>query len=161
MKGLIELYVELRQELFPGVKLRPKHHYLLHNSHLTLQFGPLIYTWTTRFESKHSYFKRCIRASKNFINVTKSLADWHELLQAYQLCGPQGYVSESTQFSPELYDQNIRTAIEEIDSNSSNSVVTERVQVKGTTCANGMLVLLCYTKGQLQLRHIASIFVKK
>lgn len=70
LKGLIELYVELRQELFPRVKLRPKHHYLLHYAHLTLQFGPLIYTWTIRYESKHSYFKRCIRASKNFINVT-------------------------------------------------------------------------------------------
>lgn len=32
MKGLIELYVELRQELFPRVKLRPKHHF--HHSYI-------------------------------------------------------------------------------------------------------------------------------
>lgn len=164
MKGLIELYVELRQELFPRVQLRPKHHYLLHYAHLTLQFGPLIYTWTMRFESKHSYFKRCIRASKNFINVTKSLAERHQLLQAYQSCGTlfrsQVHVSDSTRFYPELYDQNIKTVVGEFDLNSSNSVVTESVQVKGTTYANGMLVLLSYAKGLLQLGQIASIFVK-
>lgn len=57
MKDLIELYVESRQELFPRVKLRPKHHYLLHYAHLSLQFGPLIHTWTMCFESKHSYLK--------------------------------------------------------------------------------------------------------
>lgn len=155
MKGLIELYVELRQELFPRIPLRPKHHYLLHYADLTLQFGPLIHTWTMRFESKHSYFKRCIRASKNFRNVTKSLADRHQLFQAYQstgtLFGPQVHVSDSTRFYPELYGQNIQTVVEEFDLNSSNSVVTEKVQVKGTTYANGMHVLLRYTKGQLQL----------
>lgn len=38
MKILIEEYIETRQALFP---LRPKHHYLLHYSDLTLQFEPL------------------------------------------------------------------------------------------------------------------------
>ena len=112
-----------------------------------------------RFESKHSYFKRCIRASKNFKNVTKSLADRH---QAYQSCGSLFclQVSESTRFYPELYDQSIRTAVDEFGLNSSNSSVTEKVQVKGTSYGNGMLVLLSYTKGQLQLGKIASIIIK-
>jgi len=57
MKVLIEEYVEMRLQLFPHVNLRPKHHYLLHYADLTLKFGPLIHTWTMRFESKHSYFK--------------------------------------------------------------------------------------------------------
>ncbi len=42
----------------------------------------------------------------------------------------------------------------------SNSSVTEKVQVKGTSYENGMLVLLRYTKGQLQLGQIASIIIK-
>ena len=164
MKGQIHQYVEMRKELFPLVRLRPKHHYLLHYGDLTLHFGPLIHTWTMRFESKHSYFKRCIRASKNFKNVTKSLADRHQLFQAYQSCGsffsPQVQVSDSTKFYPELYDPSIRTAVEEFGLNSSNAVVTERVQVKGTSYGNGMFVLQRYTKGQLQLGQIATIIIK-
>lgn len=108
MKVLIEEYVEIRKELFSHVNLRPKHHYLLHYADLSLQFGLLIHTRTMRFESKHSYFKRCIRSSKNFRNVTKSLAERHQLFQAYQshgsLFSPQVQVSDSTSFYPELYD---------------------------------------------------------
>lgn len=107
MKVLIE-------ELFPHVSLRPKHHYLLHYADLTLQFGPLIHTWTMRFESKHSYFKRCIRSSKNFRNV-KSLAERHQLFQTYQSQGglfkPQLLVSDSTNFYLKLYDGDIRGAV--------------------------------------------------
>lgn len=63
MTVLIEEYVDMGKELFPHANLRPKHHY----ADLSLQFGPLIHTWTMR--------KRCIRSSKNFRNVPKSLAD--------------------------------------------------------------------------------------
>nr|XP_023666586.1 uncharacterized protein LOC111843326 [Paramormyrops kingsleyae]XP_023666587.1 uncharacterized protein LOC111843326 [Paramormyrops kingsleyae] len=164
MKVLIEEYVEMRQELFPHVNLRPKHHYLLHYADLSLQFGPLIHTWTMRFESKHTYFKRCIRSSKNFRNVTKSLADRHQLFQAYQahgrIFGPQVQVSDSTRFYPELYDDGIRAAVADFGLTSCNSVVTDKVHVRGTSYANGMLVLLRYTKGQLGLGQIASIFIK-
>ena len=61
IKVLIEEYVEMRQEVFQYVNLRPKHHYLLHYADLSLQFGPHIHTWTVCFERKHSYFKLCIR----------------------------------------------------------------------------------------------------
>lgn len=58
---LIGDYLEGRKELFPSQKLKPKHHYLTHYPALILKFGPLIRLWTMRFESKHSYFKRCVR----------------------------------------------------------------------------------------------------
>lgn len=164
MRVLIEEYIEKRQELFPHVTLRPKHHYLLHYADLTLQFGPLIHTWTMHFESKHSYFKCCIRSSKNFKNVTKSLADRHQLFQAYQCHGnlfsPQVQVQESTSFCPELYDDHIRAQIENFGLNPLNSVVTDKVKVCGTTYANGMLVLQTYAKKQLLLGQIVSIVVK-
>lgn len=164
MKVLTEEYVVMRQGLFLHSNLRPKHHYLLHYADLSLQFGPLIQTWTMRFESKHSYFKRCIRSSQNFRNVTKSLADRHQLFQAYQIQGsffsPQVQVSDSTSFYPELYDGGISAAVAVFGLNSSNSVVTDKVQVKGTSYANGMLVIQRYTKRQLQLGEIASIVIK-
>jgi hypothetical protein len=87
MKVLIEEYVVQRHALFKEIPLRPKHHYLLHYAGLTLQFGPLVKLWTLRFESKHQYFKRCVRNSHNFINVAKMLATRHQQLQAYLSAG--------------------------------------------------------------------------
>lgn len=56
---------------------------MLHYSQLIRQFGPLSHVWTMRFEEKHQYFKQCIRSAKNFKNVTKALAEQHQLYQAF------------------------------------------------------------------------------
>jgi len=40
-----------------------------------------------RFESKHSFFKRCFRRLQNCKNVTKMLSEKHQLLQAYYTSG--------------------------------------------------------------------------
>ena len=69
------------KELFPQVKLRPKHNFLCH--YLIIQFGPLILVCTLRVESKHTFFKRCAKRMQNVINVTKMVAENHQLLQAY------------------------------------------------------------------------------
>jgi hypothetical protein len=53
----VEDYLDRRLSAFPNVRLRPKHHYLMHYADFTLKFGPLMHLWTLRFESKHSYFK--------------------------------------------------------------------------------------------------------
>lgn len=165
MKVLIEEYIETRHLLFPLKKLRPKHHYLLHYSDLTLQFGPLIRIWTMRFESKHSYFKRCIRASKNFRNITKSLSERHQLLQAYQsrgnLFSPELIMSDCTRFYPELYDSQVKDAFKVFDVSPSNAVVTDKITVRGTCYANDMLVILSCEGGELTLGLIARIVVKQ
>jgi hypothetical protein len=83
MNVLIDDYLERRQMLFPDVPLRPKHHYLSHYAWQTLQFGPLVKLWRMRFEANHQYFKRCVRSSHNFVNVTRMLATRHQLLQFY------------------------------------------------------------------------------
>ncbi|XP_064472077.1 uncharacterized protein LOC135386209 [Ornithodoros turicata] len=57
LNELIQLYLELITELFPRVTLKPKHHFLLHYPELILKYGPLIWLWTLRFESKHSYWQ--------------------------------------------------------------------------------------------------------
>jgi hypothetical protein len=79
LNRLILLYIEDRLRLFPTVPLRPKHHYLLHYPGLIMNFGPLIRVWTARMESKHTVFKRYACSAKNFINITKSLSDFHQL----------------------------------------------------------------------------------
>ena len=77
-----EEYLLERARLFPDTSLRPKHHYLLHYAELIRQFGPLIWVWTLRFESKHKFFKYVISSSQNFINVSKTLSTRHQMLQA-------------------------------------------------------------------------------
>lgn len=165
MKVLIEEYLETRYILFPLTQLRPKHHYLLHYADLTLQFGPLIRTWTMRFESKHSYFKRCIRASKNFMNISKSLSERHQLLQAYQSCGnvfcPELIMSDCTRFYSDLYDSQVKGALTAFNVSHSNAVVTDRITVRGTCYANDMLVILSCELGNVTVGLIACIVVKE
>ena len=72
-------YLETRKAVFASDRLKPNN--LLHYAALILKLGPLIRLWTMRFESKHSYFKRCIRRTQNFKNVCQSLANQHQLLQ--------------------------------------------------------------------------------
>ena len=62
---LIQEYLELRSELFPDQRLKPKHHYLLHYPRLMIEFDPLIRLWTLRFKN-HSYFKQATRSMENF-----------------------------------------------------------------------------------------------
>lgn len=46
---------DLFQKVFPGEKLRPKHHYIEHYPELIRTFGPLSDVWTMRFEGKHNF----------------------------------------------------------------------------------------------------------
>lgn len=69
---LIQEYLDSRKALFPETNLKPKHHYLRHYPALILKFGPLIRLWTMRFESKHSYFKRCARNSSDVAGLSFS-----------------------------------------------------------------------------------------
>jgi len=87
LRVLTEQYMECRCRLFSNHKLKPKHHYLMHYPALIMQYGPLIRLWTLRFESKHSYFKRCARYALNFKNICFTMADRHQLLQAFKYSG--------------------------------------------------------------------------
>ena len=49
---------QLLQEVFPNLRLRPKHHYLEHYPSLIKCFGPLVHLWTMRFEGKHKVLRR-------------------------------------------------------------------------------------------------------
>lgn len=80
--NVIHDYLNIRIELFPNVKLRPKHHFVTHYPYLIGQFEPLIRFWTMRLESKHSYFKNVVRHTRNFKNVTKTCTERHQYLQS-------------------------------------------------------------------------------
>jgi len=115
MHVLVEDYLDRRSFIFPHVNLRPKHHYLLHYASLTAKFGPLMHLWTMRFESKHAYFKRCIRYPCIFVNVCSTLAERHQLLQAYysevNLFADDVQVESAVTLCVNLYSSGVITAL--------------------------------------------------
>lgn len=146
MKIVIQEYLETRHELFPDVSLRPKHHYLSHYASLTLKFGPLIRLWTMRFESKHSYFKRCMRSAQNYRNVSGMLAERHQIFQAYQLAG-SFFPSEiefknCSAFHIGLHCIEIQEALRDYNFTSDDTVVTDSVSIKGSLFSQDCYVIV-------------------
>ena len=74
----LSLFVDLYGTAENGIKLKPKHHLLIHLPTVILQSGPLIGTSCMRYELKNSFFKRCSHIMCNFSNVCKTLAYRHQ-----------------------------------------------------------------------------------
>ena len=142
MAFLIDDYVHARLTLFPQVMLRPKHHYMQHYPYLTYQFRPLIHLWTLRFEAKHSYFKRMLRFTGNFVNAAQTLATRHQMLNAYLL--------ETGVFEPEMqctYDSSTQYAPDVLNMlsmscDTSKASVCKSVVYRGTHYTAGQYVVL-------------------
>lgn len=152
----IQDYLETRKHLFPSDKLKPKHHYLLHFPFLIMKLGPLIRLWTLRFESKHSYFKRCVRRTQNFKNVCETLANNHQLLQSYMNCSsffPPALQVKHSSYHAELYSSKVRNAVEA--SLVTFDFVSTEVSFQGTTYRKGFFLCLKNDEyvefGQLEL----------
>lgn len=77
----INVYMECRKQCFPGINLRPKHHYIWHYPELIRAFGPLKNLWTLCFEQKHQEFKNRAKFCKNFKNITLTLSRNHQEAQ--------------------------------------------------------------------------------
>ena len=146
LNGLIQEYLEDRRKLFPLESLKPKHHFLSHYPWLILMFGPLIRLWTLRFESKHSYFKRTQRQAQNCINITSTLAERHQLLQAYcfhgQFFPDDVQVKRGTVFHENLYSANVQEAVYHLDVSTKQYVVTDEVSVFGCKYKKGMYLMV-------------------
>lgn len=69
--------------MFSSASLKAKNLFMLHYVTLTMTFGPLIELWTKGFKSKLSYFRQSAQRGRNCLHITKSLADRHQLLEAY------------------------------------------------------------------------------
>lgn len=142
---LIDEYLEQRKSNFPNDSLKPKHHYLHHYPRLILEFGPLIRVWTMRFESKHSYFKQCIRSAQNFKNICQTMSEKHQLLQAYKQTSSffqnAVEVKKSIPLMLETYNVAIQSAMKTCQL-LENAEVSMEVTIKGTLYKKGKYVVL-------------------
>ena len=164
MNVLIEDYLQSRQDAFPVVTLKPKHHFLHHYPALTLQFGPLIRVWMLRFESKHSYFKRCARMLHNFKNICSTLAERHQLLQAYLGAGslfpPVLQVDNATPFVSSTYSDTIQEATSGFDFDLNETYESCSVTYKGSNYRKGLYVVAYADQSKLVFGRIVVILVK-
>jgi len=146
LKILIEEYIQLRTVTFPEKTLKAKHHYLVHYPELIVRFGPLIRLWTLRFESKHSYFKQCARKLHNFKNLCSTLAERHQLLQAYLHAGslfpPILQMGQPSKFDDQLYQIGIQRAVSLKGLCPEHTIETPSVTFKGTLYKRGMTVVV-------------------
>ncbi|CAN7951867.1 unnamed protein product [Ixodes pacificus] len=146
---LVEEYLADRKELFPMAPLKPKHHYLLHYSTLITQLGPLINLWTLRFESKHSFFKNCVRHLQNFKALNKTLSERHQLLQAYlhseAFFDPDIVMKAGMPFLISTYSEALQNCLGSFNFSSEDTMVTNEVSYKGTSYSFGALYLPAWT----------------
>ena len=70
---LMEHHLQDIKEVYPGISIIPKMHYLVHMPCIALKFGPLARLWTMRYEAKNKYFKSLVSSGKNFVNLPYTL----------------------------------------------------------------------------------------
>ena len=79
LSQLISEHLHLFKKLFGNnVRLKPKHHLLVHLPTIITKSGPLIGMCYLRYELKNSFFKRSANIMCNFTNVCKILAYRHQ-----------------------------------------------------------------------------------
>ncbi len=152
----------LLRSLHPEFKLKPKHHFMLHYGDLIIAFGPLIHFWCMRFEAKHSYFKRLVRSTKNFINLPITLAKRHQQMQAsYHLnddfLSADVFVATSRLFQPSFLAITADDAFSTAGINSACLRETNHVIFKGMDYYVGMAVALSHKDGVLVFGKIETI----
>jgi len=72
------MFIDLYGSGEKAVRLKPKHHLLVHLPTVILQSGPLVGMQCLRYELKNSFFKRSSHIMCNFSNVCQTLAYRHQ-----------------------------------------------------------------------------------
>lgn len=60
------------------IKLKPKHHNLLHGAEVICQMGPPRLMWMMNYERKHKHFTDEAKKTNNNVNIAKTLAQNHQ-----------------------------------------------------------------------------------
>ncbi|KAK0131528.1 putative nuclease HARBI1 [Merluccius polli] len=146
LEGNISEHRQKYQELFPDVKLLPKHHYLEHYPQLIRMFGPLVVQHTNCFK-----------------NVPFSLAIKHQLMISYHLISSsfEKTALEITNVSTvpvDVLKQEIAQTIEQNFPGTTEVHLTKCMSSKGVHF-NGMIVAHGSTSGLPDFGEILQICV--
>ncbi|KAK3921010.1 Transcriptional repressor protein YY1 [Frankliniella fusca] len=165
LQYLINDFLSLRVSTFPSVPIRPKHHYVTHYPKLIQEMGNLMKVWTLRFETKHSFFKQLTRVMRNFKNITYSLAEKHQLFQAYLRLGARGdyetfSASEKVLFHFNLYNEELQTAVYKAEL-VGDIFECSKLIYKGSAYQKGKVVVMAqeYYNSNVVMGRIALLLV--
>ncbi|KAI3363583.1 hypothetical protein L3Q82_001177 [Scortum barcoo] len=154
---------QLLQEVFPDVKLRPKHHYIEHYPQMIRRFGPLVHFWTIRFEGKHKVFKKIVHDAQNFKNVPKTLAYKHQQLMAYHLSLPNFFKPSVETFAVKnVFVNTLRPEAQSVIHQITKSTTvyrTSKIAIDSIYYATGMFVCTEVKWELPQFKKIVDIIV--
>ena len=85
LKSRIKEHHLLFLKLFPDSHLIPKHHHIVHYPRAIQLLGPLSQYSCMRQEAKHKPLKAVAKVCNNYRNITKTLANRHQELQAFSI----------------------------------------------------------------------------
>ena len=102
---------------------------------------------TVRFESKHSDFKECARKLHNFVHLCKTLAERHQLLQAYLRSGSLfsptvEALGEANEYDEQLYNNLIQESVRTAGLTKETVSEVSAVTYKGTKYSKGLAVVM-------------------
>ena len=96
---IIEEHHSLFKKLYPDKSITPKMHYMIHYASQIRKFGPLINSWTMRYESKLRVLKRASRHG-NFKNICWTVAKRHQHMLCYYLNSRQPFLQKDIEIGP-------------------------------------------------------------
>lgn len=127
---LIAAHNELYQEL-AETHLKPKHHFMTHYGGMIKKFGPLLQTWTMRFEARHKIGKLAARSSTNRRNICKTIAIKNQLILNDMFLRNEPFVEMSCALKRKLLKKDKESILEKfICLQTENSALYSVVWVK-------------------------------
>jgi len=102
-------------------------------------------------ETKHTFFKRAIRSAQNFVNVTKTLSETHQLNQAYLSSGVRLYdidepAHDCMPFDSKLFADAVVKAVSHCRQLIGPLQCCSSVTVKGTKYCKDSVVVINYVE---------------
>lgn len=154
----------LFQKVFPGEKLRPKHHYVEHYPQLIRTFGPLSDVWTMRFEGKHKFFKKVVHHSHNFKNIPLTLANRHQKMMVFHLAAtsffkPSIEINKVKSVMVSSFPENVQNWLNQRNNQLNVVLVASSVCIDGIKYSADMVISVGSCAGLLEFRQIIKIVV--
>ena len=168
LRVLIEEHHSFFCEIYSESFITPKFHFMLHYPDQIILLGPMVRTWTMRYEAKLNLFKRASRLG-NFKNIALTLAQRHQRWMCYQTssgeifqsdfqCGPGGQ-PETLANKPQELVGCIRNALSNVSDDATifnaNWVKKNGVRYHSNNC----FVIIGSDKNDLIFGRIIELFV--
>jgi hypothetical protein len=151
------------KDKFPELHITPKFHFIIHYPTMMARYGPLREHWCMRYEAKHQYFKSIASSLGNFINVAKTLASRHQMLQCYWFSENEALGHEFTlaRSGKSVALSSLSVDLQEMLCYAKSDVWSvKEATVRGCTYSIGAAIVIDFTSdGDPVFIHVKHLFV--